>query len=85
MYNVLLMEAKWNVRNPWYLMPKDKLRKVKCKFCDNIISHRKDRMLKSIWAIDMMAMGELELQCVQKHIHRWRHYLFDVVDFSLHH
>jgi hypothetical protein len=42
-------------------------------------------MLKSIWAIDMMAMGELELHYVQEHIHTWRHYLFDVVDFSLHH
>ncbi len=69
MYDVLSMEGKGNVWNPWYLMPKDKLGKVEYKFCNNIISHCKDRMLKSIWASDMMAMGELELQCIQKHIH----------------
>ncbi len=28
----------------WYLMPKDKPRKVKCKFYDNVISYRKDIM-----------------------------------------
>ncbi len=39
----------------------------------------------SIWAIDMMAMGKLELYCVQKHIHGWRHYLPNVVDLFLHH
>jgi hypothetical protein len=57
-----------NVLSPWYLMPYDKLRKVECKFCDNVISYYKD-ILFSIWAIDMMAMGKLELQCVQRHIH----------------
>jgi hypothetical protein len=41
-------------------MLEDKPGKVKCKFCGNVISYHKDRML-SIWAIDMMAMGELEL------------------------
>ncbi len=44
MYDVLSMEGKGNVWNPWYLMPKDKPTKVKCKFCDNVISYRKDIM-----------------------------------------
>jgi hypothetical protein len=33
----------------------------------------------------MMVMGKLELECVQKHIHKWKHYLPNVVDLSLHH
>jgi hypothetical protein len=44
-HNVLSMEERKNVWNPWYLMPKDKPRKVECKFCDNVTSYRKDRML----------------------------------------
>jgi hypothetical protein len=44
-YSVLLMEGKQNVWNPWYLIPKDKLGKVECKFYNNVISYRKDRML----------------------------------------
>ncbi len=39
-----LMEGKHNVWNPWYLMPKDKLGLVKCKFYDNVISYHKDTM-----------------------------------------
>ncbi len=39
------MERRQNMWSPWYLMPKDKLGKVKCKFCDNVILYRKDRML----------------------------------------
>jgi hypothetical protein len=44
-HNVLLMEGRQNVWNQWYLMPKDKLGKVECKFCGNVISYHKDRML----------------------------------------
>jgi hypothetical protein len=44
-YNVLLMDRRQNMWSPWYLMPKDKLVKVECKFCDNVISYCKDRML----------------------------------------
>jgi hypothetical protein len=44
-YNVLLMDERRNMWSPWYLMPKDKLAKVECKFCDNVISYYKDRML----------------------------------------
>jgi hypothetical protein len=44
-YNGLLMEGRWNVWNPWYLMPKDKLGKVDCKFCGNVISYHKDKMI----------------------------------------
>jgi hypothetical protein len=47
----------------WYLMPKDKPRKVKCKFYDNVISYYKD-IFFSIWAINMMTMDKLELHCV---------------------
>ncbi len=43
-HSVLSMEGKQIVWSPWYLMPKDKLRKVECKFCDNVISDDKDRM-----------------------------------------
>jgi hypothetical protein len=50
--------------NPWYLKLEDKPRKVKCKFYNNVISYHKDIMFP-IWAINMMAMGELESQCVQ--------------------
>jgi hypothetical protein len=39
------MEGRRNVWNPWYLMPKDKLKKVECKFCDNFISYYKDIIL----------------------------------------
>jgi hypothetical protein len=38
------MEGRQNVWSPWYLMPKDKPRKVECKFCDNVISYCKDKM-----------------------------------------
>jgi hypothetical protein len=44
-HNILLIEERKNVWNPWYLMPKDKPRKVECKFCDNVTSYYKDRML----------------------------------------
>jgi hypothetical protein len=40
---VFSMEGRWNVWNPWYLMPKNKLSKVECKFCKNVISYYKDR------------------------------------------
>jgi len=43
-YNVLSMEGRWNVWNPWYLLPEDKLGKVECKFYYNVISYCKDRM-----------------------------------------
>jgi hypothetical protein len=39
------MDGRQNVWSPWYLMPKDKPRKVECKFCDNVISYSKDKML----------------------------------------
>jgi hypothetical protein len=39
------MEGKQTVWNPWYLMPKDKLGKVECKFCNNVISYHKDKIL----------------------------------------
>jgi len=42
-YNVLLMEGRWNVWSPWYLMLHDKPRKVECKFCSNVISYHKDK------------------------------------------
>jgi len=45
MYSVLLMEGRWNGWNPWYLMPKDKPRKVECKFCGDVILYHKDIML----------------------------------------
>ncbi len=37
LYSVLLMVGRWNMWSPWYLMPKDKPRKVECKFCGNVI------------------------------------------------
>ncbi len=42
---VYLMEGRWNVWNPCYLMVEDKLGKVECKFYNNVISYRMDRML----------------------------------------
>jgi hypothetical protein len=39
------MEGRRNVWSPWYLMPKDKLRKVECKFYGNVISYCKNKML----------------------------------------
>ncbi len=44
-YNVLSMEGRQNMWSPWYLMLEDKLGKLECKFCDNVISYRKDKML----------------------------------------
>ncbi len=67
-YIFLSMEGRWNMWNPWYLLPKDKLGKVECKFCC-MLFHTARKYSSSISAIDMMAMGELELQCVQRHIH----------------
>ncbi len=61
---IIFTEGKQNMWSPWYLMPQDKPCNVECKFCNNVISYYKDRIF-SICAIDMMAMGELELQCVQ--------------------
>jgi hypothetical protein len=55
-----LMEGRWNVWSPWYLMLKDNLRKVECKFCDNVISYCKDRMFFHL-VFDKMEMGKLEL------------------------
>ncbi len=52
----------------WYLMLKDKPRKLECKFCGNVISYCKDKMFFHL-GFDMMAMGELEFQHVQMHIH----------------
>jgi hypothetical protein len=69
-YSVLSMEGKRNVWSPWYLMLKDKLRKVECKFYGNVISYRKDRIFLQIWVFNVMVMGKLELKCVQRHIHR---------------
>jgi hypothetical protein len=43
-YNVLSMEGRWDVWSPWYLMPEDKPRKVKCKFYGNVILYYKNRM-----------------------------------------
>jgi hypothetical protein len=39
------MEGKHDMWSPWYLMPKDKSKKVECKFYNNVISYHKDRML----------------------------------------
>jgi hypothetical protein len=44
-YIILSIEEKRNVWNPWYLMLEDKRGKVECKFCNNVISYHKDRML----------------------------------------
>jgi hypothetical protein len=44
MYNVLLMEGRQNVWSPWYLMPKDKIEKVECKFYSNVILYCKNIM-----------------------------------------
>jgi hypothetical protein len=49
-------------------MLKDKPRKLECKFCGNVISYCKDKMFFHL-GFDMMAMGELEFQHVQMHIH----------------
>jgi hypothetical protein len=56
------MKGRWNVWEPWYLMTSDKLGKVECRFCNNVVSCRKDIMF-SIWAIDT-TMEKLMLQCV---------------------
>jgi hypothetical protein len=58
--------------------------KVECKFCGNLISYHKDRMLFHL-GYRYEAMCELVLHCVQRHIHEWKHYLLDVVDLSFHH
>jgi hypothetical protein len=60
MYNVLLMEGRWNVWSPWCLMLKDKPGKVECKFYDNFILYYKDRMFFHL-VFDKMEMGKLEL------------------------
>jgi hypothetical protein len=77
------MEGRWKVWSPWYLMLKDKPGKdvnfVAISF------HTTKIKCSSIWTIDMMAMGELELQCVQGHMHGWKPYFPDVVNLSLHH
>jgi len=39
------MEGKHNMWSPWYLMLKNKPRKVECKFYGNVISYHEDRML----------------------------------------
>ncbi len=44
-YSVLSIEGKHNVWSPWYLMPKDKPRKVEFKLYSNVISYHKDKML----------------------------------------
>ncbi len=41
---IFLMEGRQNVWSPWYLMPQDKPCKVEYKFCNNVISHCKDKM-----------------------------------------
>ncbi len=60
---VLSMEGRRNMWSPWYLMLKDKLRKVECNFVA-MLFHTTKIKCSSIWAINMMAMGELEFQCV---------------------
>jgi hypothetical protein len=67
-FYVFSMEGRWNVWNPWYLMPKNKQVKwnasfAKMSFHTTRIDH------SSIWAINIMVLGELELQCVQGHSH----------------
>jgi hypothetical protein len=61
------MEGRWNVWSPWSLMLKDKPTKDVSFVA--ISFHTTKIECSSIWTIDMMAMGELELQCVQGHIH----------------
>ncbi len=59
-HNVLLMEGKHNMWNPWYLIPKDNQGRWNANFAI-MLSHITRIECSSIWAIDMMAMGELEL------------------------
>jgi len=53
------MEGTRNLWSPWYLMPEDKLGKMECKLCNNVIDTARIECF-SIWAINM-AMDELEL------------------------
>ncbi len=68
-YSVLLMEGRQKVWNPHFMAMLFHIARIDCS---------------SIWVIDMMAMGKLKLQCVQRPIHGWRPYLRNVVDLSLH-
>jgi len=45
MYSVLSMEGRQNMWSPWCLMLEDKLGKMYCNFCGNVIPYCKDRML----------------------------------------
>jgi len=63
------MEGRGYMWDPWYLMILDKPYKVECKFYNAIISYCRDRIY-SIWVIDMMIVGEMALQCVQKYEHK---------------
>jgi len=75
------MEGRQNMWDPWYLMTLDKPSKVERKFCNMVISYYKDRIF-SIWAINMMAVSILVLTYVQKHKHKWSHYLPIMGEFS---
>jgi hypothetical protein len=39
------MEGKWNVWEQWYLTTLDKQGKVECKFCNNVISYCKNKII----------------------------------------
>jgi hypothetical protein len=67
------MERWWNVWGPWYLMLEDKLGKD--VNIATISFHTTKIESYSIWTIDMLAMGELKLQCVQGP-HPWVKTLF---------
>jgi hypothetical protein len=64
MYNVLSMEGRQDVWSPWYLMLEDKSRKVWNASFVAMLFYIARIECSSIWVINMMAMGKLELQCV---------------------
>jgi hypothetical protein len=55
------MEGRWNVWNPWYLLPEDKLGRWNASFVV-MLFHPTRIKCYSISVVDMMAVGELELQ-----------------------
>jgi len=84
MYSVLLMEGRKNVLSPWYLMLDDKLRKVECKFCGNVISYYKDRLFFHL-GYRHDGNGQTKIVVSSKARPRVKDCLPDVVDFSFHH
>jgi hypothetical protein len=68
-YNVLSMEGRQDMWNPWYLMPEDKPKKVWNASFVAMLFYIATIECSSIWVINIMAMGKLKLQCV-RHIHK---------------